>query len=235
MRRALTSPPTVPSAPGRPLGRAARRRRTTTGAAGLTLIEVLVALAVASLLALVLGHLLRSTRASAAAVTRTLDPVQLLDLAAELLAEEVSMAAHLPWPEPDAIDDLPAGVEAPSFVTPGLTIAAAPGGASLGIRYIDDSLASGPRARDVTFEAGLDSVGEPQLFRRAGTASRQPLVAGVESLEVTALVRAGSLVEPVSASPGATADAIVLRLRAGEAVRDVAIELPGRPVAELGP
>src|SRR5690606_34548537 len=98
--------------------------------AGLTLIEVLVALAVASLIALTLGRLLHSTRASAGAVDRTLDPLQFLDLAAELLGEEVSWAAQVAWPAPGVIEDLPAGVEARAFVVPGLVIQSQPHGAS---------------------------------------------------------------------------------------------------------
>lgn len=220
-----------------------RARPVTTGTSGsavtsglgLTLIEVLLALAIASLIALALGHSLQSSRASSAAVDRTLDPVQLLDLAAELLGEDVSQAAHLPWPAPSLIDDLPAGVEALQFVATGLVIQPALHGHSLGVRYIDDSLAAGARARSVTYEAGLDSAGEPQLFRRAGSASRQPIVAGVESLAVTWLVQEGALLAPEAAAAGAITSAVVVRLSARGALRDVVIELPGRPLVELGP
>ena len=204
-------------------------------AEGLTLVELLVALAVASLIALALSHSLRSTRVSAAAVDEALDPVQLLDLAAELLGEEVSRAAYLGWPVPDVIADLPDGVGAPQFVTPGLVIRAAPAGDSLGVRYVDDTLADGPRARVVSYEAGSDSAGEPQLYRRAAGASRQPIVAGVESLAVVGLVQAGVLLEQGAATTGAVASAVVVRLRAGETSRDVVIELPGRPLVDLGP
>lgn len=204
-------------------------------ALGMTLVEVLVALAVASLITIALGQALRSTRASEAAVNRTLDPLQALDLAAELLDEELSLAAQTVWPPPSVIDDLPDGVGAEAFVTPGLVIEGGPTGDRVRIRYVDDRLAAGPLARVVTFEAGPDALGEPQLYRRAGTSSRQPLVAGVESLRVTNVVQGGALLEPGAAVVGSPVSAVVVRLVALDSVRDVVIELPDRPVLGLGP
>src|SRR5690606_10463745 len=145
---------------------------------GLTLIEVVVALTLASLLTLVLASLLSGTRASEAALDRTLDPVQTLDLASELLREEVALAGALPWPPATAIDDLPDGLDVEGFVSRALEIGSPPGGHRITVRYVDDRLADGPRARVVTFEAGVDARSEPQLYRRPGTAARQPLVEG---------------------------------------------------------
>lgn len=202
---------------------------------GLTLVEVVVALSIASLITLALGQLLRGTRASEAAVNRALDPLQALDLAAELLSEEVSLAANLVWPAPTVIADLPAGVDARAFVTPGLVVEAGPDGDRVRVSYVDDRLADGPRARIVTYEAGPDSAGEPQLFRRPGASSRQPIVAGVESLSVVAVVRTGTQVAPSAVEVGAPVSAVVLRLYADGKVREVVIELPARPVVELAP
>jgi prepilin-type N-terminal cleavage/methylation domain-containing protein len=207
----------------------------SSGRSGLTLVEVLIALAIASLITMALGQALRSTRASEAAVNRTLDPLQVLDLAAELLHEELSLAANLLWPLPAHIEGLPDGADAMAFVTPGLVIDDGPAGGSVRVRYVDDRLAAGPLARDVTFEAGVDAAGEPQLYRRAGTSSRQPLVAGIESLGVVSVVQGGALLEPGAVEAGSPVSAVVLRLVAPEATRDVVIELPDRPVIGFGP
>jgi len=213
-------------------------RGTTGGAAvlgavrharGFTLIEVLVALVVASLITLALAQLARGTRASEAALDRALDPLQALDLAAELVREEVSLAARLPWPPPTTIADLPTGVDVGAYLTPGLVLAAGSHGDVLRVSYVDDRLAAGARARTVTFEAGRDAAGEAQLFRRAGSSSRQPLVAGVTGLEVVALAQAGALVAPGAARADVPVAAVLLRLRAADASRDVLVELPGRP------
>lgn len=213
--------------------------RANVGAAGrptgLTVVEVLVALAIAGLITLALGQLLRAARAGEVAVNRTLDPLQALDLAAELLSEEVSLAANLVWPAPSVIHDLPTGVDVREFVNPGLVIEAGPNGDRLSLKYVDERPAAGPRARIVTFEAGLDSAGEPQLFRRSGTSSRQPLVAGVESLSVVWVVQAGAQLAPNSVAAEAPLSAAVVRLNARGATRDVVIELPGRPRVELRP
>ncbi|HET8986291.1 MAG TPA: hypothetical protein VFN03_11070, partial [Trueperaceae bacterium] len=170
---------------------------------GLTLVEVLVALAIASLITMALGQALRGTRASEAAMNRALDPLQVLDLAAELLDEELSLAANLVWPPPEHVDGLPDGTDLAAFVTPGLHIESGPTGDRLRIRYVDDRLADGPLARDVTFEAGPDATGEPQLYRRAGTSSRQPLVAGVQALSVVSIVQGGAQIDPGAVVVGA--------------------------------
>lgn len=214
-------------------------RRTSIGAArsgraGLTLIEILVALMIAGLLVLLLGQMLRGTRASAAAVDRALDPLQVLDLAAELLTEEIGLAGHLGWPEPAVVADLPPGSTPTSFIRPGLDLVLNVASDAVTVRYIDDRLVAGPLARVVTFEAGRDSAGEPQLFRRAGASSRQPLVAGVESLRVVALVSSGSELAPTEA-PAEPLRAIVLRLAASGSYRDVVIELLSRPVLGVTP
>lgn len=199
----------------------------------MSLVEVLVALAVAGILTLALAQMLRGTRSSEAALDRALDPLQVLDLAAELLSEEVSRAATLPWPTPAVIDDLPVGTDANGFLTPGLTITAGTHGDRVRVAYVDESVAAGPRARAVTFEAGSDATGEPQLYRRTGASTRQPLVAGVDDMTVVALVQDGAVVTPPALVVGAASRAVVVRLRSDGVTRDVVIALPGRPLVAL--
>src|SRR5690606_511305 len=72
-------------------------RRGLVRSEGLTLVEVLVTLAVASLLLAVVSAVLGSARAAGAAEERAVEPWRALDLAAELLAEEVGLAGHEPY------------------------------------------------------------------------------------------------------------------------------------------
>jgi type II secretory pathway pseudopilin PulG len=173
-------------------------------AAGLTLVETLVALAVAAILLVGFASLVANARRTAVKSVVTSDATRALDLAASLLSEEVRLAGSVPWPRPDSVegtDDLDA------FVATGLwldTYPAADGDSataggervSLRLRYVDARLAGEPVARDVTFEIGVDGRGVPQLYRRAGGAARQPLVEGVGALRLLAVVEDGLLIAP---------------------------------------
>ena len=64
--------------------------------AGFTLVELLVTLAVASLLLAIVSGVMGSARAAAAAEDRAVEPWRALDLAAELLAEELGLAGFEP-------------------------------------------------------------------------------------------------------------------------------------------
>lgn len=172
--------------------------------AGLTLVETLVALAIAAIALVGFASLVANARTTAVTTVATSDASRALDLAAALLTEEVRMAGSVPWPRPERVE----GTEDPdAFVATGLWVdvgAAADGdpanagggGASLRLRYVDARLAGAPLARDVTFEVGVDGRGVPQLYRRAGGATRQPLVEGVGSLRLLGVVEDGLLIAP---------------------------------------
>lgn len=202
---------------------------------GLTLVEVLIVIAIVSILLMVLADLLRGTRAGEAALERTLDPVQTLDLAAELLAEEASLAGSAPWPPATEVADLPGGLEVEAFLAQGVVVEAVAGGHRITVRYVDDRLADGPRARTVTFDTGLDARSLPQLYRRPGSSPRQPLVEGVEGLGVEQVIQAGESRAPSAALVGEPVQALVVSLGRGEHRRHLLIELPSRPPLGVAP
>lgn len=215
-------------------GRAQRRgvagaarvgRRGGRGSVGLTLVEALVALAVASLLLAAVGGVLGSARAAGDAEERATLPWRALDLAAELLEEEVGLAGHEPY-----------GLAAP-VASPALVVRSSPAGHELDVAFVDDRL-SGPAVdRRLTFEAGVDSRGTPQLYRASGAGSRQPLVEGVAELAVEGVVDgAGLLRAPAPGTSFPEARAVVLRLAAPGGEQRVAVVLLGaRPTVEVAP
>lgn len=180
-------------------------------AAGLTIAEVLIALAIAAIALVGFASLVASARTTAVSTVATSDASRALDLAASLLSEELRLAGSVPWPRPERIE----GTEDPdAFVATGLWLDAGPAAgdpaaddpaaasgvsASLRFRYVDARLAGTPLARDVTFEVGVDGRGLPQLYRRAGGAARQPLVEGVGALRLLGLVEGGLLIAPTVA------------------------------------
>lgn len=199
--------------------------RAAQQAAGLTLVEVLVALAVAAVLLACVGSVLASARSAGAAEERALEPRLALDLAAELLAEEAGMAGHAPL-------SAEAGVPQPAVV-----LRRTLGGHALSVAFVDDRLAGPPAARDLRFEAGVDAQGRPQLYRASGSASRQPLVEGVTVLEVESVVdAAGELRAPAAGSAFPSARALVLRLEAtGGEERVAVVALGARPTVAVAP
>ncbi|MFO7544538.1 MAG: hypothetical protein R6W77_03480 [Trueperaceae bacterium] len=197
----MTRPGTCARLPGRLMaGVRARSRR----AAGLTIVETLVALAIAAIALVGFASLVANARTTAVTTVVSSDASRALDLAAALLSEEVRLAGGVPWPRPERVE----GTEDPeAFVTTALWLdagSAADGnpavasdvGASVRLRYVDARLAGAPLARDVTFEVGVDARGVPQLYRRADGAARQPLVEGVGSLRLVGVVEDGLLVAP---------------------------------------
>jgi len=203
-----------------------RRRRRTRAAAGLTLVEVLVTLAVASLLLAAVSGVLVGANAAGAAEERATEPWRALDLAAELLAEEAGLAGHAPYP---LADDTGPG--------PDVTLTGSASGHVIQARFVDDRLAGPPVARELRFEARVDAGGAPQLYRTAGSASRQPLVAGVAGLRVDWVVTgSGDLVAPVPGAAYPEARALVLSLSAaqGEA-RTAVVLLAARPTVAVAP
>src|SRR5690606_11725584 len=156
--------------------------RGPSDARGVTLIELLVAMAIGSMLLIAVAGLLSSARAGEGALSRSVEPSQALQLAAELLREELGMAGFIPFP-PGSTPTLPTGTARVRVKDNG-------GGAghSLGIGFIDDRLASGPVLRDLSFSTGVDGRGDAQLYRRAASGTRQPLVEGIASLRLAAFV-----------------------------------------------
>jgi len=201
--------------------------RRWPGKAGLSLVEVLIALTLLALLGMLVASLLPASSRSAGTVTGQLERRQLLDLAAELLAEEVGLAGAAPWPLTEEV----AGVADPAaFLAGALSLsAAAPAGHRLAVRFLDHRLAGPPLARDLSFDVGVDARGQSQLYRRAGLTSRQPLVEGIDRLEVSGVVLDGALIGLGDVTTGARPWALLIRLASGEEERVMVITLPQRP------
>lgn len=210
-------------------------RHATRGDAGLTLIELLVALAVSAIIALTLVALARSTSGSEAAFDAATVPRQTLDLAGALLTEELALAAAVPWPAADEVEGLPDGLAPRAYVTPGLRLSVVAGGHRVAMRYVDDRLAAGPLARSVAFEVGSDASGTSQLYRGSEGASRQPLVEGIDTVRVVAVAQAGALVAPSEAAADVPVGALLVRLTAGSVISDVVVALPARPLLAWSP
>ena len=134
--------------------------------AGFTLIETLVALAVFGLL---LTSLLQAERAfrHAEADEDQMLRTQQAQAVVELLRAELTMAGY-------------------RNEGPDLHVASSPGSDRIAFRYLEDRLAEAPAVRTVALEAGVDARGTPSLYRRVGTAYRQPAVAGLAELRVVA-------------------------------------------------
>lgn len=181
-------------------------------AAGLTLVEVLVTLAVSAVVLGLVGSLLGSARAASTAQMMATQPDRALDLAAELLVEEIGLAGFRPWRL--------AAAESEAAVV----ITSAGSGNAVQINFVDDRLAGPALDRSLTFEVREDGDGVPQLYRRSGAASRQPLVAGVTALVVESLVTSsGTLVEAVSGSAYTGVRGLVLRLEGEDGASRVAV------------
>lgn len=204
---------------------------------GLTLIELLVAMSVAALILLLVGSMLASARAAEGGLTTGVEPRAALDLAAELLRKEVTMAGFVPFAgeRPEPTD---AGSGAPGFAL--ALVRTASGQEELKVTFVDDRLASGPLPREFGFSSAYDSRGEAQLYRRSGDSPRQPLVAGVSSFEVRAYLDDYGFHELAAAPSGEllveSLRGLVLRLGtpSGEH-RAVLVDLPSRPGLRFTP
>lgn len=208
------------------------RRPSQRPISGVTLVELLVAMAIGALVLAAAAGLLSTARAGESTLTRGVQPRQALDLAAELLREEIALAAFVPW-EP-AGPDVGTGTALPTGAGDLLVSAAGSASQTVHIAFLDDRLATGPVARDLSFSAGRDGRGVAQLYRRSGSSSRQPLVEGIARIGVEGYVDAGGLHElaaPVSSAaayPAIWAVVLELATPTGEA-RRLLVELPSRP------
>lgn len=198
-------------------------RASVPASMGLTLVEVLVTLAVSAVVLGLVGSLLGSARAASTAQMMATQPDRALDLAAELLTEEVGLAGFRPWRL------------APVETGPAVVITRAGSGDAVQVTFVDDRLAGPAVERALTFDAREDGDGVPQLYRRSGGASRQPLVAGVTKIVVEALVTAaGALAEPVAGTAYAGVRGLVLRLNGEAGATRVAVVPTGsRPTVEV--
>ena len=199
---------------------------------GFGLVEVLVALALTGVLLVALLAYVRSARNAQVAGESAGEATQTLLLAAELLREELLRAGSGPWPLPissQEVEGLGHDLTPAQFLGRGVQVRSVPGGQAVRIVYIDDSLAGGPVARDFTFEAGSDGQGQPQLYRRSGTGSRQPWVAGVESLRIAGVIDGDGSSLGWQQAAGGELRALWLELQAAGEERRVLLELPHRP------
>ena len=196
--------------------------------AGVTLVELLVALAIAALVMLVAGALLSTARAGERVLNDGVDPQRALELAAELLREELSLAGFVPWQPTGDGEPAPHGADVERIVVSG----AGTPSQEVALAFVDDRLASGPLLRRFGYSADRDGRGLPQLYRRSGDSSRQPVVQGVAQLQVTGYADANGL-HPIAGPVDAEVEAawaLTLELSAatGE-TRALLVELPSRP------
>lgn len=183
--------------PRRTLPRAGTAQRK---AAGFTLPELVVAVAVLALLAGLAATTMGGARKGATEAERQTERVQLRTAAAAILGGEIRRAGHLD-PERDDSDGAPFGGLPPLEIDLG-----PPGGDTLLLRYHDDRFRSEAAEITAAYSAGRDGAGRPALYRRAGTGSRQPALEGVSGFEVIALYRAGLREAPTAGgSPGVEA------------------------------
>ena len=199
---------------------------------GFTLTEVLVAVAIASLLLVALVGFVRSARGTALASEAASEITTTLRLAVELLREELLLAGSAPWPLPEdagAVEGLEGAETSAQFLAQGLQVRAVPGGHALRLVYLDDRVAGRPVARYLTFEAAADGQGQPQLYRRSGGSPRQPWVGGVEEMVVVGAVTAPGELVGVGSLPGNRVRALWLELRAAGVTTRALFELPHAP------
>lgn len=198
------------------------------GSSGLSLPELLVALALGVTLLGLVGAALASARRHASAAETHADTVAALLLTAELLQEELRVAGMLPWPATEGERAL-----ASAWLTPGLTVALAAHGHTIGLRGNDHRLSGPDVARDLSFEAGVDGRGEAQLYRRAAGSVRQPLVAGVESLRVGWVVTSSGTPVDLADAHDQALSALVLETEVRGQRYGFVVELPGRPILRV--
>lgn len=200
-------------------------------ARGLALVELLVASAIAGILMVALVGHVRAARNAQLAGETAHDTAAALQLATELLREELNRAGSGPWPLPmaDEVGQLAPSESPEQFLSRGLRVASATGGHALTLVYIDDGLTTQTVARHLTFEAGQDGQGEPQLYRRSGTSPRQPWVAGIERMEVAGFLDAEGESVGLHQAAGRRVRALWLELHANGEQRNALLELPHLP------
>lgn len=197
---------------------------------GLTLVELLVAMAVGAIVVALLANLVAGSRRHATASEARVDAAATLRLGAELLREELRLAGAVPWPPPS--DRAPEALAA--WLAPAVTIAPVATGHALGVRGLDHRVAGAPVERDLLFEVAADGAGDWQLYRKPAGAARQPLVGNLEGLRVDWVVTAEGATVPPGAAAGVRAAALGLELALGADRLSFVVELPARPLVGVG-
>lgn len=203
--------------------------------AGLSLLEVLLALALTALIVVAAGGALTGVRDAAGAAGTASEEVAALDLGRELLAAQLRRSGYRPYPAD--------GAPAPDPGEPGLIVlldGTDDRADALRVRSVDDTLAGPAVLRDLRFEVGLDGRGVPQLYRSVAAGVRQPLVEGIAGLRIDGWVDArGAHARSELLASGAIEPWLLLVTLSAPSGRErqLVAPLPGRPRAgvEVGP
>ncbi len=176
--------------------------RGRRGAGALTLVEVLVAVAVAAVVAtLLVGTIALASRTAGRIVDAT-EEAQRRALAWQLLRQEIELAGR--------------GLAGDGAGGSGLRLDldAADGGADrIGVRYLDEAHRAEPLLVEAWFFAAEDGRGRPNLYRQPPAAVRQPWLLGVRGLRVRAGRRAdGTVLARRELVPGAPLAALEVEI-----------------------
>ncbi len=147
-------------------GRPGARRRSSVEA--FTLVELLVALTSAALLAGLLGSTLAGGASVAGRVGRASEAAQLRILAASLLRAEIELAGRGSATSGLALELDPAGE----------------GGDRIVVRYLADAHRAEPLLVEATFFAAVDGRGRPNLYRQPDDGVRQPWLLGATGVHL---------------------------------------------------
>ena len=200
------------SARARRSGRALRSSRARSPGAGpnaiqgFSLLELLVALALAALLAVLLGSTLAGGASVAERVGRASEAAQLRLLATSLLVAEIELAGRGVAADSLAVERDPAGE----------------GGDRIVVRYLAEAYRAEPLLVEATFFAAVDGRGRPSLYREPDDGVRQPWLLGVTGLHVTAgRAPDGATLTRAQLAPGVAVAALEVEIRfaEGRAVR----------------
>lgn len=157
---------------------------------GITLIELVVACALLSLLLLAAGSVSVQARQAATSSEQTAYRGQLVELTAEFLRYHVGMAGHQGT-----------GATRTDLAGPPLAVAIGEGSSEsdlLAVRYLEDRWRSEPVLRAFRFEARKDGSGNWNLYRQEPGSYRQPAVQEVTSIELLAYLAADGRSYPAS-------------------------------------
>ncbi len=163
---------------------------------GVTLPEVLVALGVVSTAMLLLGDLVVGSAGWSGHLQASTNGRQLGALTLEVLRHEVAMAGR--------------SINGDGLV---VTQRAIDGGDLLGVHYLAEAYRSEPALQHRRFFAARDGQGSWNLYGQRVGATRQPWIAGVRRLSVTAMrTEAGVITSPMAWNPGEVATALYLEV-----------------------